>query len=107
MINKKLIDSMKSGAWLVNCARGGVVDEDALYAALKEKRIAGAALDVFSKEPPAGSPLLGLDNVILSPHSAALTREATVRMSTEAAAAVVDFFAGRRPRYVYNAGALG
>ncbi|MDR1932809.1 MAG: hydroxyacid dehydrogenase [Spirochaetales bacterium] len=108
MVTGKLLSSMKAGAWIVNCARGGVVDEGALYDVLKEKRIAGAALDVFSAEPPPpDSPLLSLENLIVSPHAAALTKEATIRMSTQAAAAVLDFFSGRRPRYVYNAKDLG
>jgi D-3-phosphoglycerate dehydrogenase len=108
MVTRELLSSMKSDAWIVNCARGGVVDEEALAHVLKNKQIAGAALDVFSVEPPPPeSPLLQLENVIASPHSAALTREATIRMSTEAAAAVVDFFCGRRPRHIYNAKDLG
>ncbi|MDR2587834.1 MAG: hydroxyacid dehydrogenase [Spirochaetales bacterium] len=108
MVTRALLSSMKTSAWLINCARGGVVDEEALHDALSRKKIAGAALDVFSCEPPPpDSPLLKLDNVIVSPHSAALTREATMRMSSEAAQAVVDYFAGSRPRYIYNAKALG
>jgi D-3-phosphoglycerate dehydrogenase len=108
MVTRELLLSMKSDAWIINCARGGIVDEEALAYVAANKKIAGAALDVFSVEPPpAESPLLGLANVIVSPHSAALTREATIRMSTEAAAAVVDFFCGRRPRYIYNAKELG
>ncbi len=108
MVNRELLFSMKKDAYFVNCARGEVVDEAALVDLLKEKRIAGAGIDVFAAEPPGtDNGLPGLDNVILSPHSAALTREATVRMSTEAARAVLDFFAGRRPRYIYNAKELG
>jgi D-3-phosphoglycerate dehydrogenase len=85
-----------------------VVDEVALIDLLAERRIAGAGIDVFAVEPPpADNGLLRLDNVILSPHSAALTREATIRMSTEAARAVEDFFSGRRPKYIYNARELG
>ena len=107
MVGRELLFSMKSGAWLVNCARGGVVNEQALYEVLRDRKIAGAALDVFMKEPPPEDcPLLTLDNVIVSPHSAALSQEATVRMSTEAAQAVVDFFCGRRPKHVYNANKL-
>ena len=103
MITRELLFSMKPEAIFVNCARGEVVDEPALTDLLKERRIAGAGIDVFAVEPPSpDNGLLGLDNVILSPHSAALTREATVRMSTEAARAVVDFFEGRRPRHVYT-----
>jgi D-3-phosphoglycerate dehydrogenase len=108
MVTRELLFSMKNSAWIVNCARGGVVNEEALFDVLHEKKIAGAALDVFSAEPPPlDSPFLKLNNIILSPHSAALTQEATVRMSTEAAQAVLDFFSGKRPRYIYNARDLG
>lgn len=104
MVTRDLLFAMKPNAYFINCARGEVVDEEALIDLLKERRIAGAGLDVFSREPPgADNPLLGLDNVILSPHSAALTQEATVRMSTEAAQAVIDFFEGGRPKFIYNA----
>jgi D-3-phosphoglycerate dehydrogenase len=107
MITRDLLYSMKSGACFVNCARGGVVDEGALIDLLKEKRIAGAGIDVFETEPPApDNGLPGLDNVILSPHAAALTKEASIRMSVEAARAVEDYFAGRLPKYIYNAKVL-
>jgi D-3-phosphoglycerate dehydrogenase len=102
MVNRALLGAMKKSAFIVNCARGGVIDEDALIAALKAKSIAGAALDVFAEEPPLGSELLTLDNVICSPHSAALTGEASVRVAVEAARAVVDFFAGKRPEHIFN-----
>jgi len=103
MITRELIYSMKPTAYLINAARGGIVDEQALIDALKEKRIAGAGLDVFQQEPPpSDNELLRLDNVILTPHSAALTKEATIRMAVEAAKAVVDYFEGRRPKYIFN-----
>jgi D-3-phosphoglycerate dehydrogenase len=104
MVTRELLRSMKGSAYFVNCARGGVVDEAALVEVLKEKRIAGAGIDVFETEPPAiDNGLLGLENVILSPHAAALTKEASIRMSVEAAVAVADYFAGRPPKHVYNA----
>ncbi|TYP57853.1 hydroxyacid dehydrogenase [Thermosediminibacter litoriperuensis] len=103
MITRDLIYSMKPTAYLINTARGSLIDEQALIDALKEKRIAGAGLDVFIEEPPKlNNELLKLENVILSPHSAALTKETTIRMSTEAAKAIVDYFEGRQPKYIYN-----
>ena len=71
MINREMLGLMKPTAWLINAARGPLVDEAALIAALREKRIGGAALDVFNQEPlPAGHPYFALDNLLLSPHSA-------------------------------------
>ena len=94
---------MKSDAILINASRGGVVNETALVEALQNDRLAGAGLDVFSEEPvPADHPLLKLENVILTPHSAALTSECVIRMATEAARCVIDVFEGRQPRNVAN-----
>ena len=81
LIDKEKIDMMKSTACIINTARGGIIDENALYEALKTGQIAGAALDVLAVEPPTGSPLAELDNIILSPHIAGLTEEAQVRTS--------------------------
>jgi len=69
MVNEKSIAMMKDGVRIINCARGGIIDEKALYDGLKSKKIAGAALDVFEEEPPLNSPLLELDQVIVTPHS--------------------------------------
>jgi D-3-phosphoglycerate dehydrogenase len=80
---------MKPTAFLVNTARGGLVDEAALYQALSQKWIAGAALDVFVEEPPVGSPLLGLENLVVTPHIGAHTQEAIERMGVMAAQNVV------------------
>lgn len=79
-MNRDRFGLMKPTSYLINTSRGGVVDEEALHEALTSGKIAGAGLDVFKKEPPKGSPLLNLDNVIFSPHSAGsnLTSEATV-----------------------------
>jgi D-3-phosphoglycerate dehydrogenase / 2-oxoglutarate reductase len=91
LINAERIELMKRGAVLVNTARGELVDEAALAAALQAKRIAGAAIDVFAVEPlPADSPLRKLDHVILTPHLAASTTEAQDRVSTETCDAVRD-----------------
>jgi len=94
---------MKPDAILINASRGGIVNETALVKALKNNKIAGAGLDVFSKEPvPVDNPLLRLENVILTPHSAALTKECVTRMATEAAGCILDVFAGREPPNVAN-----
>jgi D-3-phosphoglycerate dehydrogenase len=76
LLDAKRISKMKSSAIIVNMARGGVIDENALFNALKEEKIKGAALDVFEKEPPENSPLLTLNNVVLTPHLGASTYEA-------------------------------
>ena len=81
MIGEKEITSMKPSAMIINCARGGIVDEKALAAALNEGRLAGAGIDCFENDPPAvDDPLLNAKNVIASPHSAAQTKEAVIRM---------------------------
>jgi D-3-phosphoglycerate dehydrogenase len=98
---------MKPDALLINTSRGPVVDEAALCEALRCRRIGGAGLDVLEHEPPApGNPLLALENVILTPHTAALTRECTIRMATEAVQCVLDVFEGRRPPFIANPEAL-
>jgi D-3-phosphoglycerate dehydrogenase len=102
-IGKKYFDVMKSGAFLVNAARGEIVNEKEMYEILKAGRIAGAALDVYDPEPPlADNPLYGLDNVILSPHNAALTREAMTRMAVGAAMGIDDVLSGRTPKWPFN-----
>ncbi|HWI63357.1 MAG TPA: hydroxyacid dehydrogenase [Symbiobacteriaceae bacterium] len=107
LVSAELLAAMKPSAFLVNFARGEVVDEAALIAALQAGKIAGAALDVFQQEPPANdNPLFALDNVILSPHSAAQTKECVIRMSTTTAQGVIDALTGVRPRYIYNPEAL-
>ena len=103
LVSKELLALMKSSAFLINTARGGVVDQTALTDALKDGRIAGAALDVFQPEPPsADDELLSLENVICTPHCAALTEETTKKVAIEAAQAVIDFFDGKQPKWVYN-----
>jgi len=102
LIGKDELTKMKSTSFLINTARGGVVDEDALYSFLKDKRILGAALDVYREEPPRESPLLSLDNVITTPHIASYTYEALNNMGMIAAQCVIDVIEGRRPRYVVN-----
>ena len=82
---------MKKGARIINCARGGLIDEKALYDALKNGQCTGAALDVYENEPPAGSPLLELDNIVFTPHLGASTNEAQVAVSVEIARQAVLF----------------
>ncbi|UCC71126.1 MAG: phosphoglycerate dehydrogenase [Gemmatimonadota bacterium] len=95
LIGAKELALMKPSAYLVNAARGGVVDEQALLAALREGEIAGAALDVFEEEPVAGDhPLLGLENVVAVPHLGAATREAQARVGIEICEAVRDALIG-------------
>jgi D-3-phosphoglycerate dehydrogenase len=96
--------AMKPGAILVNSARGGVVEETALIAALRDNRVAAAGLDVFEDEPPApDNPLLSMDQAVLSPHIAGLTIECAERMAISSVQNVLDFFAGRiDPALVVN-----
>lgn len=98
LIGEKQLSIMKPTAYLINAARGGVVDEDALYKALKEGRIAGAGIDVFSTEPPTQSPLLGLQNVILTPHMGGFTDGALSMTSEFVSQVVVDALKGREIR---------
>lgn len=93
MINKDTLKLMKPTAYLVNTSRGELVDEEALYEALAGKTIAGAAEDVFSKEPPGTHPLLSLDNFILTPHIGMFTEEATLRTAMVAAENVLKMLA--------------
>lgn len=100
---------MKPTAFLINTARGGMVDEAALVGALAQGRLAGAGLDVFASEPPPPDhPLRSSDRVLLSPHTAGLTQESAMRMSLSAVQNVLDYFAGRLdPALVVNAPARG
>jgi D-3-phosphoglycerate dehydrogenase len=91
LINASRLAMMKRGARIINCARGGLVDEAALVDTLESGHIAGAALDVYEKEPPAGSPLLALENVVLTPHLGASTEEAQQAVSLRIAQDVVKF----------------
>jgi D-3-phosphoglycerate dehydrogenase len=88
MISTEQFAQMKSTAFIVNVARGGLIDEDALYAALKSHRIAGAGLDVFVNEPPLESPLLTLENIVLTPHLGASTDEAQEKAGVSVARSV-------------------
>lgn len=106
LIGETELSCMKRGAYLVNCARGGLVDEAALARSLSEGQLAGAALDVFEQEPLLDSPLLSAPKLILTPHVAASTREAQDQVSADIAQQVVDFFAGRPVAYPINPSVL-
>jgi D-3-phosphoglycerate dehydrogenase len=103
LIGARELRWMKPEAFLVNTSRGGILDEKALIQCLEEKRIAGAGLDVFAQEPPEkDNPLKELNNVILTPHTAALTRECVVRLAVEAVRATLDVFEGKKPNGIVN-----
>ena len=98
IINAERLALMKPSAYIVNTARGALIDEDELCAALSEGRIAGAGLDVFAKEPATGSPLLDLPNVVASPHAAGISVEAVERMAVMATENALAVLAGKWPR---------
>lgn len=102
IMNAERIQSMKKGARIINCARGGLIDEQALYEALKSGHLAGAALDVFAAEPPTDSPLLELDNVVLTPHLGASTTEAQNTAGTEIAQQIAIFLQTGEPINAIN-----
>lgn len=92
LINKRTLEKMKKGAFLIQCARGGIVHEGDLCDALKNHHLAGAALDVFEKEPPGNHPLFELDNVICTPHLGAATDEAQIKVGIETAEQLTAYF---------------
>lgn len=91
LINKKTIKTMKPGVRIINCARGGIINEKDLYDAIVEGKVAGAALDVFEKEPPENNPLLTLDSVVATPHLGASTNEAQENVAIAVAEQIVDY----------------
>ena len=98
---------MKKSAYFINCSRGPVIDEKALCDALKNGNLRGAAVDVFVEEPPAANhPFFELDNILLSPHNAALTDQATINMAVMAAEGILDHLNGRRPKWIVNPSVL-
>ncbi|MHA1996026.1 MAG: hydroxyacid dehydrogenase [Candidatus Hodarchaeales archaeon] len=103
MVSTRQFDLMKPSAYLVNCARGGIVDEEALYVALKERKIAGAALDVFTVEPAKDTKLFELENLYVSPHVAASTKEAQERAGSITAEQVRLVLTGEEPEFCVNA----
>lgn len=103
LINAKRIALMKSTAYLINVARGPIVDQQALINALRTGQIQGAGLDVFEKEPISpDDPLLTMDNVILAPHALCWTDQCFQRMGESACQSIVDIASGRIPKHVVN-----
>ena len=108
IVGREAFAKMKKGVRIINCARGGLVDEDALYEAIKSGIVAGAALDVFEKEPPpADHPLLGLDEVIVTPHLGASTTEAQEGVAFTVAEQMRDYLLTGALRGAVNVPALG
>ncbi len=103
LLDAKALARMKPGAFVLNVARGGIVDEAALADALRDGHIGGAGIDVFEHEPPTGSPLLDAPNTVLTPHLGASTAEAQVAVAEEIAEQVLDVLDGRPARYAVNA----
>lgn len=107
LVGARELALMKPGAYLINVARGPVVDEKALYEVLAARRIAGAGLDVFAEEPtPADNPILKLDNVIVSPHALCWTDELFGNIARTAIGAILAVHGGRRPEFLINPAAL-
>jgi D-3-phosphoglycerate dehydrogenase len=103
LLGERELRAMRTSAYLIDVSRGAIIDESALVQGLQEGWIAGAGLDVFGCEPvPDQHPLLTLPNVVVTPHLAWYTREAAARQSQQAADAVLDLLAGRRPRSIVN-----
>lgn len=103
LIGRTFFERMKRGARLINCARGGIVDEEALADAIREGKLAGAALDVFAQEPPPPNhPLLALEQVVCTPHLGAATDEAQVNVAVAIARQIVDFLARGEMRNAVN-----
>lgn len=102
MIDEERLRLMKKTAFLINTARGPIVDEKALYKALKEGWIAGAGLDVFETEPPVFRDHILLENVVSTPHSAGLSNQASYAMAMETVRKVIAFFQGKVPENVLN-----
>jgi D-3-phosphoglycerate dehydrogenase len=102
LLNAQTLSQMKRGSYLINCARGGIVDEAALIEVLKNGHLAGAALDVFAAEPPLGSPLLEKEEVIVTPHLGASTQEAQERVAADVIEQLLEIFQGKPARSPVN-----
>ena len=102
LVNKDAFAKMKDGVMVINCARGGIVDEGDLYEALKSGKVAGAALDVFETEPPGESPLFEFERLICTPHLGASTREAQTNVAVAVADQIIDYLKNGTIRNAVN-----
>ncbi len=102
LVGKAQFELMKPGVRIINCARGGIVSEGALHEAIKSGKVAGAALDVFEKEPPGENPLLSLEQVLATPHLGASTEEAQVQVAVDAAKQLLEALRGGEVRNAVN-----
>ncbi len=102
LVNKAGFEKMKDGVMIINCARGGIVNEADLYEALKSGKVGGAALDVFETEPPGMIPLIELDNVICTPHLGASTKEAQTNVAVQVADQIIDYLKNGTIRNAVN-----
>ena len=102
LINREALANMKPGTILINASRGGIIDEAAAYEALKSGKLGGLGLDAFEIEPPTGSPLFELNNVVVTPHTGAHTQEATDHMANGAIKNLIDILSGNECPYIVN-----
>ncbi|TCP28938.1 D-3-phosphoglycerate dehydrogenase [Scopulibacillus darangshiensis] len=102
LVNKEYLQKVKEGVRIINCARGGIIDEAALIEAIKEGRVAGAALDVYEQEPPANPDLLESSKVIVTPHLGASTQEAQEKVAQEVSAEIIEIFEKQSVHHAVN-----
>ena len=103
LVGAQAFAQMKPNAFVINCARGPIIDEAALYDALRDGRIAGAGLDVMEQgHPPADHPLFGLSNVLVTPHVAFLSQQSVLELEVRTAQATADVLSGRMPEFLVN-----
>ena len=103
LLNAAAFDQMKDGVMIINCARGGIVDEDDLHEALKSGKVAGAALDVFETEPPGASKLFEHDRLVCTPHLGASTLEAQINVAVAVAEQIIDYLNNGKVTNAVNA----
>jgi D-3-phosphoglycerate dehydrogenase len=102
VINAEVMRGMKQGTIIINAARGGLIDEQAVCELLKSGHLGGLGLDAYEEEPPTASPLFEMDNVVATPHTGAHTREATANMAELAVSNLIDVMSGKECKYVLN-----